>query len=118
MCYMKRVLLVIVMLVILIMCVGCKKNTSHQNDYVPPKINAEVEIIEINGHELELKVVDSKTDYCKKNDIISGELNEYDRFYKAYDFKVGDVVIIQSQPWSVTDEKIEFDFLMPVDENL
>jgi hypothetical protein len=113
---MKRVWLFTTMIVVMIFCVGCKKNTTHENDYVPPKIYAEVEIIEINGHELELKVVESKTDFCKKNDIIYGELKEYDSFYKAYNFKVGDVVIIQSQPWSVTDKKIEFDFLMPVDE--
>ena len=86
-------------------------------DFIPPALAATGELLEINGYEITIKVskLEGRDDYYKVGDTISGKLNKYDFYYEKHSFKVGDVVYVTSEDGTYDDEKIEFDFLMPVD---
>lgn len=110
---MKRIILFVLLMMSLIIFVACKKKNIVEN-FVPPAISSKVEILEINGHEVTLKVISSTTDYCKAGDVIKGELKGFDYQYNKYHFKVGDIMNVWSDFDSVTETEVKFDSLAPV----
>ena len=61
-----------------------------------------------------VKVIKSGPSYCKTDDILSGELENFDWIYDRYQFKVGDTVNVWSNIESVTETEIKFDSLIPI----
>ena len=118
---MKRSIVFVVMVLCALMMVACNKGNDKEiptdspiQGAIPPKIDAEAEILEIDGHVVTVKVIKSRTTYCKTDDILSGELENFDWIYDRYPFKVGDIVNIWSDIDSVTETEIKFDSLIPI----
>lgn len=109
---MKKILIATSFFIIILTATACKRS---YKDFVPPEIYAEGEILEINGHEITLKVISSGTDYCKAGDVIKGELKGFDYQYNKYQFKVGDIMKVWSDFDSVTETEVKFDSMKPVD---
>lgn len=119
--YKRGVLILLILFFVLI--TACKKinSTSGKGEddmyvnYVPPVMGATGEILEINGHELVIKVMDVKDTnvYCDVGDTIRGELLRYDFFYEKYPFDVGDIVFVSSNVGTIKDNIIKFDYLKP-----
>jgi hypothetical protein len=117
---MKKISVFIVAVLSALIFMACNKGSDVEPDidtgianHVPPIISAEVEILEINGHELTLEVIKSGTKYCKAGDILKGELKRFDYYYNKKPFKVGDIMTVQSDYDSVTDSEIKFDRIRP-----
>ena len=117
---MKKIMILVSIAMCLLMLMACNKvndkvlpTESIIIDFIPPKIDAKVEILEINGHELTLEVIKSRTHYCKVGDVIKGELKNFDFQYNVYPFKEGDVMNVWSEVDSVTETEVKFDKIYP-----
>ena len=116
---MKKIVIFVSVVICLLMVTACNKGNdnaptkSNVIDFIPPKIDAKVEILEINGHELTLEVIKSRTHYCKEGEVIKGELKNFDFQYNVYPFKEGDVMNVWSEVDSVTETEVKFDKIYP-----
>ena len=68
------------------MMVACNKGNDKETltdspiqDFIPPKIDAKAEILEIDGHVVTVKVIKSRTTYCKAGDVLKGKLKSFEK---------------------------------------
>lgn len=84
-----------------------------QANYIPPALAVTGDLLEINGHELTIKISKhhGRDDHYKLGDTISGKLHNYDYYYEKHSFKAGDVVYVTSEDGTYDDGTIEFDYI-------
>lgn len=117
---MKRIIVFVVIALSTLILIACNKGNSKEpvtnspvQDFIPPKISAQGEILKIDGHELTLKVIKSRTVYCEVGDILTGKLKNFDFQYNINPFKEGDIMNVESDIGSVTETEIKFDRIYP-----